>query len=209
MLIILDLDGTIIDSQKEHLTSFQIGIRRVLGEYKKEWSEFITSKFGVPRHEILRELFPKLEEEKIDKIAYYAQDIVVNELIDKIKLLPTVKDFLEKNYKKHTLALATSSTTLFQEKIFKLLKLDKYFKVLVRREDVTKAKPDPELLNKTISLAKARKEDSVYIGDSIFDYLCAKSARVRFIGVLQASVFRKEFKTVKAYTVKDFSEIKF
>lgn len=208
MLVIMDLDGTLIDSQKQHLKSFQEGIKKVLGRYEKKWDKLITKRFGIPRYEILKEIFPKVDDSKIVETARYMQELISTKLIKEIKMLPTALEFLKANYTKHVLALATSSTRRFKDIVFEKFGLDKYFKVIVVREDVKHAKPDPEILLKTIEIAKVERSEAVYIGDSLYDYLCAKNAGIRFIGVMQNSLFKKELKRVKAYCVKDFSKVK-
>ena len=48
-------------------------------------------------------------------------------------------------------------------------------------DDVLKGKPNPEGLIKILKKTRTKKEDSVYIGDTLFDYKTAKNAKINYI----------------------------
>ncbi|MGE4317950.1 MAG: HAD family hydrolase [Deferribacterales bacterium] len=56
-----------------------------------------------------------------------------------------------------------------------------YFSYTVTCMDVAKPKPDPEGLYKIMSQFKEKKESLLFIGDSMTDYMAAKSADVPFL----------------------------
>ena len=59
--------------------------------------------------------------------------------------------------------------------------IKKYFDVIVTVEDVTKHKPDPESVLVTLDKLGSKPENTVMMGDTRFDILCARNAGVTSI----------------------------
>jgi HAD superfamily hydrolase (TIGR01549 family) len=57
----------------------------------------------------------------------------------------------------------------------------KYFTYVICSDDTEKHKPDPEPLCKLIELAGSNISDAIYIGDTYYDYKCARDAGVDFV----------------------------
>lgn len=67
------------------------------------------------------------------------------------------------------------------------LKIDTYFKDIIGSDKVTHYKPHPEGIKKLVELYDLVKEETVMIGDAIFDLQMAKSADVTSCGVTWGS----------------------
>lgn len=208
MLIILDLDGTLLDSQKQHLNSFVKALKNSGVYVSKEMIEEIKKRFGRPGYEILREVVPNTNDLIIKTIKKTAVYILMNEEFDNIRLLPFAKTFLENNKDEHEFALASSGYKEFVYKILEKYDLKKYFKAIITSDDVKKAKPDPEILHKALELTNYEKEDAVFIGDTIYDYEAAMNAGIRFIAVLGDSLFAKEL-SKKSESYNNLEEVEF
>ncbi|MDD2679051.1 MAG: HAD-IA family hydrolase [Candidatus Nanoarchaeia archaeon] len=207
MLLILDLDGTIIDSEEAHFNSFVKAINRHGFPLNLSQKKQIKSEFGKSGKEIIRGVLIKALDEEIDAISKDVKKISVSEEFHNVKFINGAKEFIIDNYKKHDLALATNSSKIFTDKAVKELKLAKFFKKIVTANDVKKAKPHPDMLELIIKELKYSKKDSIFIGDSVFDYLSAKKAGIRFMAVLAKSDYKKELKKV-AECYNDLSEVK-
>ena len=64
------------------------------------------------------------------------------------------------------IALASSTPKRFFIKTLTKYKIDKFFKVIVTSEDVSKAKPDPEIFIKTSKLLDVPKKEIIIVEDS-------------------------------------------
>ena len=60
-------------------------------------------------------------------------------------------------------------------------------------EDSKYNKPDPRVFSKPIKKLKLNPKEILYIGDSIFDYIAAKKAGLKFIAVTTGSYAKKDF----------------
>lgn len=207
MLVILDLDGTIIDSEKAHYNSFVKGITKKGYKLNSSQKKGIKSKFGMKGERILKEALPNISKKELDEIFFEVKKISVNEELKNVILIKGAKEFLINNFKKHDLALATNSSKIFTEKCVDFLGLKKFFKKIITASNVLNAKPNPEMINKIIKELNYKKNDCVFIGDSIFDFLAAKKAKIKFIAVLSKSDYKKELKKVSEY-YSDLSKVK-
>jgi HAD superfamily hydrolase (TIGR01549 family) len=75
--------------------------------------------------------------------------------------------------------------------------------VLVTREDVARAKPDPDLFLAAATRLQVAISDSFVIGDSVWDLLAARRARALGVGVLSGGYGREELQQAGAYRVYD------
>jgi pyrophosphatase PpaX len=65
----------------------------------------------------------------------------------------------------------------------KIVGLDKYFETIVTLDDVERAKPDAEPVEKALALLNAKPEEAIMVGDSKYDILAGKNARTKTAGV--------------------------
>ena len=207
MLIILDLDGTIVNSETAHFNSFVKAISRHGFKLSILQKKKINDMFGLPVKEIIREVLPDIPDEKARMISDDVKNISISEEFHNVKFTKGAKKFLADNYKKHDLAIATNSSKVFALKAIKGLKMEKFFKMVVTASDVKNAKPDSEMIDLIIKRLGHTKKDSVLIGDSIFDYLSAKKAKIGFVAVLSKSNYKKELK-INAESFSDLSKVK-
>jgi HAD superfamily hydrolase (TIGR01549 family) len=171
-LIIFDLDGVIINS----LVNMRISWNYVSKKYKlnikfSEYKKYI----GLPFNEIL-----------INLNILKNQDILFNEY-NKISKKNLNRIFFYKNIKstfkilrsRHYLAVFTSKNKERTNII--LSKLNVNFDAVVTPEDIEKAKPHPEGVKKIINIVNISSKQTYFVGDSVYDEICAKKAKVNFI----------------------------
>jgi HAD superfamily hydrolase (TIGR01509 family) len=72
---------------------------------------------------------------------------------------------------------------------------------VVTRDQVARAKPDPDLFLAAAARLGASIENSVVVGDSIWDLLAARRARALGVGLLSGGYGREELERAGAYRV--------
>lgn len=172
--LIFDVDGTILDTEKAILRSLQ----RILKEELKEDYALDALEFalGIPGKEALKKLnvpnidviHPKWSKAVWD---YYHEVSVFKSLEEIIGMLSL------SNIK---LGIVTSKTK--QELIdeFEPFGLSSYFEHTICACDTDRHKPYPEPLLAYLKRLDVPCNETIYIGDSIYDMQCAKSAGVKF-----------------------------
>jgi phosphoglycolate phosphatase len=89
------------------------------------------------------------------------------------------------------------------------LKLIDYFEIIVGGDTTSSYKPYPEPLLFAMDKLNAKPEESLMVGDSINDYLCAKEANIKTILVSYGYNNGIDLKALESFAyIDDFAEIK-
>jgi HAD superfamily hydrolase (TIGR01549 family) len=174
--VIFDVDGTLINTGKCTLIAMQKAIEQVTSQvYTSGELEFAL---GIPGKDSLAKLgysTPPLLSQILtlwDK--YEAESAHADHIYDEFpELLTALK-------KKGVVLGVVTSRTKKQLKRRDFTGLRKYFNFIISADDTKKHKPDPDPLNKFFEVSGRLKEDALYIGDSEYDFLCAKHSGVTF-----------------------------
>jgi phosphoglycolate phosphatase len=90
-------------------------------------------------------------------------------------------------------SLATADLTEIAEDTFKSLKIYDLFNYIMGADLVNNAKPDPEMIYKTVEMLDADIKKTVLVGDSIVDMEMGRRANTGLVvGVLEGGVAFKE-----------------
>jgi len=168
-VIIFDLDGVLINSAPNmkyalNQTSVKLNIDLKFSLYKN----FL----GLPFEKIIKNMgFAKDINLKKKNYEYFSKKKISNIRIKNQDLTKLTQ--LKKNY---YLAIFTSKSKLRTNIILK----KNIFDQIVTSDDVYFGKPHAQGIRKILKNLKLRAKDALYIGDSIFDYKAAKSAKVKY-----------------------------
>jgi len=179
MIILFDLDGTLIDSTEAILESFSVAFQTHGQEVPPD--EEIKAEIGHP----LDIMFPTLgvaqEEVEAYVLAYKMHYREIS--CAKTVLLPDAHAAVELASKHATLGVVTTKTAKYSIELLEHMGLMDYFEVLVGREDVENPKPHPEPILKALS--KLQNDTNKYwmIGDTPMDILAAKAANINSVAV--------------------------
>ena len=101
------------------------------------------------------------------------------------------------------LAIYTSKS---KKRTNKIISKYKIFDDCITIDDVKKGKPMPEGLLKIIKKFNIKKKDAIYVGDSIYDYQCARKANIKYLHAKWG--YERSEKTEKLINILSFNEIK-
>jgi HAD superfamily hydrolase (TIGR01549 family) len=174
--VIFDVDGTLINTSKCTLVAMQKAIKQVTSQtYTLGELEFAL---GIPGKDSLVKLGfsnpPLLGQILAVWDKYEAESAHPDNIYEEIlELLTALKE------KKIVLGVVTSRTKKqLKRQDFNLLR--KYFNFIISADDTNRHKPDQDPLNKFFEVSGGLKKDALYIGDSEYDFLCAKHSGVTF-----------------------------
>jgi len=181
--VIFDWDGTLADTRKAVIQSFQT----VLTEAGCRVSdEFIVRLMGIGTKktiiEAFRECHMRLDVSTLEKLAEEKVRIQA-ELADIVRLFDGVAELLEALHGKTKLALATMSGRKVVDQLLADKRIRECFDVVVTADEVSKPKPDPEVFMVSAARLGVDPEDCVVMEDSIFGLRAAKAAKMRCIAV--------------------------
>lgn len=188
--IILDLDGTIVDSKEAYLDAametFSAFGQKLL-EQKTAFEIPKRFELGVPLDDLTQGIDVNSFCEVYLK-AYYAATAI------RSKPFPHVADALEKLSMKAKLAL-TTRRHVPKSKVVKQLErfgLNKYFEVIMTGVDTASPKPSPETIVKCSREMGLSTTACMVVGDSITDIEAGKNAGTRTVAVFSGIFSREE-----------------
>lgn len=189
--IMFDFDGTVMDTNKVILQSWQHTFRTFEGRERSE--EEIYSTFGEPLSITMKKVLPNIPVEKAtDVYRSYHYD----KFTDLISVFPGVLELLKDlKSRNHKVGLVTSRLWSTTQIGLDKYGMQKYFDTIVTGDDCSNFKPDPEPVNVALERLKSRPEESIMIGDTIFDILSAKNAGVKSALVSWALAVSEKEKT--------------
>ena len=183
--IIFDLDGVIVDTAKYHFTAWQNVAKKLDFQFTKEQNETLKGVSRVKSLDILIGLSGKTisdkeketlliskNEEYLISVAEMQADEILDGIVD-------VLDFLDDNNIKYALGSASKNAPL----ILKKVGLFDRFIAIVDGNDVTKAKPDPEVFLIAAEKLGLKPENCIVIEDAVAGVTAANAANMLSIGI--------------------------
>ncbi len=186
--VLLDFDGTIMDTNRVIINSWQHTFMHYTGEKRSE--EEIIATFGEPLEKTLKKVLPDVPVgESIEVYRSYHRD----NFGEMIKLFPGVKDMLEELKKRgYKTGLVTSRLAFTTRQGVEKYGIGPYIDAMVTADDTEKHKPDPEPIMMMLEKLGSAASRSVMVGDTMFDMECAKNAGVTSVLVGWALAPTKE-----------------
>jgi phosphoglycolate phosphatase len=180
MIILFDLDGTLIESTDAIVSTFHYSFK--VHDMPLVEDEKIIQLIGYPLEIMYAQL--GIEQGKISGFVDTYKDEYRKISTKKTKLLPNTLEAIELASTFAELGIVTTKTGKYSKVLMEYFNLMKYFKVLIGREDVEKPKPDAEPILKALESFNFKGKDVYMIGDTKLDLLSAKNAKVNSIAVL-------------------------
>jgi len=166
--VILDLDGTLVDTLDMQVEAFLKVAKEVGYETPRD---HIEQNMGRTPKDVLRTIMPGI---KGSKLTYYAQrkEDILTGLIEEedVHPLPGAVELLGRLKQSGLPLVLASSTTLRNvRKILQVAGLVCYIDLMVTAEDIVVGKPDPEIFIKAVAKGGSDPGHSLVIGDSVHD----------------------------------------
>jgi|SRR3989344_5022867 len=204
-LICLDMDNTLIDSDKPHIQAYNWAFKK--NNLKQVSSKKLKKLFGLVDYEIIKTIYPQLSKKEVEMVIKDHHKIFFKETRIHLKPFKGVKETLRKLKKKYKIVLISNCD---HEEIIislKTAKLDReLFDAFIGHDDVNRPKPYPDEILKAEKIFhhKAR----YIIGDSIYDIIAGKRARVKTIAISTGNHSIKELKKEKPdFLFKRFKDV--
>ena len=183
MVVLIDVDGTLIDSNDAHAQSWVETGRRTghpIGFDHVRWLIGMGGDRVVP-------LLTGLQEDSPEGEALTDQrgDIFREEFLPKLKAFPGARELVQRLQDQgHKLVVATSAGEESMKALLEQAKLDDLLELRTSSDDAEESKPAPDIVHAALRRANASPMEAVMIGDTPYDLAAARNAGVPLIGVL-------------------------
>jgi beta-phosphoglucomutase len=201
---IFDLDGVIVDTAKYHYLAWRKLANELGFEFTHEQNELFK---GVSRKRCLEILLniggvtatqqqfdTWMVEKNIDYLAYI-------ENMDASEILPDVPKVLE-YLKQKKIPIALGSASKNAQPILEKVNLLPYFDTIVDGNNVSKAKPDPEVFLIAADQLGVKPNNCIVFEDAVAGIEAANAAGMISIGIGDAEILNQA-----KYNFNDFTEI--
>lgn len=191
--VIFDLDGVIVDTARFHFLAWRNlaqGLGFDITEKQNEELKGISRKaslkkiLGWGNKQLSEEEFQKQMQQKNENYLSYIKEIDENEILPGV---PKVIDYLLEN----DIPMALGSASKNARPILEKLKLLEKFDVIVDGNDVSKAKPDPQVFLKAAKKLSVTPKHCLVFEDSLAGIKAANNAEMTSIGIGEESTLKE------------------
>ena len=201
---IFDLDGVIVDTAKYHFLAWQRLAKSLDIDFTEEENEQLK---GVSRVRSLEKILAwgnkTISEDKFTELMGKKNEEYLSYIaeMDSSEILPDVPRVLETLIeKKQPISLGSASKNA--RTILERVDLKKHFDAIVDGNDVSKAKPDPEVFLIAANLLNMKPENCIVFEDSVAGVEAANVANMVSIGIGSKAILGHA-----QYVFNDFTEI--
>ncbi len=201
---IFDLDGVIVDTAKYHFLAWKKLAKKIDIDFTETQNEQLK---GVSRVKSLEKIlawgnksisdtqFAALMGEKNDEYLSYINKMDTTEILPDV---PRVLDYITEEKQGISLGSASKNARMILDKV----KLIEKFEAIVDGNDVSKAKPDPEVFLIAADQIRVKPEDCIVFEDSVAGIQAANTANMISIGIGEKEVLHEA-----DYIFKDFTAL--
>jgi HAD superfamily hydrolase (TIGR01549 family) len=199
---LFDLDGTLVDSVYQHVLAWKEALDAE-GIPLSVWRihRKIGMSGGLFMNQLLREMHHEISEDRVESLRL-AHAHAYRRLRAQVCPLPGARELLTALTNAGTRwAIATSGRMETAAVNLEALGVDPSKAVVVTRDDVKYAKPDPDLFIAAAERLNVPIEHTVVVGDSIWDMLAARRCRSLGVGLLSGGYGTEELERAGALRV--------
>ncbi len=201
---IFDLDGVIVDTAKYHFLAWQKIAQALHINFTHEHNELLKGVSRVRSLDIILELGNvQVSQTEKDKMLIQKNEDYLSYLVDmdESEILPGVFKILQVLKDKNQ-GIALGSASKNARPILEKTGIISYFDVIVDGNDVTNAKPDPEVFLKAAHLLHIDPKNAIVFEDSVAGIQAANIAEMVSIGIGEEAFLHEA-----DYIFKDFTLI--
>ncbi|HKK19827.1 MAG TPA: HAD-IA family hydrolase [candidate division Zixibacteria bacterium] len=176
--VILDLDGTLIDSSEGVVDAVNYSLR-MMGEPEQPPVK-ITPFIGFS----LEEMYPHFSDAPYAELRKHFQVRAAQTVIQSTRMLPGANEVVQELHDRgYRMAIASTKIRRHIVGILEKCGWSKLITVFAGGDEVEQVKPSPEILTLALSRMDAKKDETVLVGDTINDIHAAQAATMKVIAV--------------------------
>ena len=199
--LVFDLDGTLVDSVYQHVLAWHEALHAT-GMELSVWR--IHRRIGMSGGLFARALLRETGQEVDGELRVRLQDLHVEAYrrqVDQVRPLPGARALLKRLSELDCpWAIATSGRMESAGPTLALLDVPGRVPI-VTRDQVAHAKPNPDLFLEAARRLNVDATDAIVVGDSVWDLLAARRARMLGIGLLSGGYGTDELERAGAFRV--------
>ncbi len=199
-LIIFDVDGVLINSKQNMKLAFKKMCKK--NKIQNLIFDNYFKKIGIPFSKIMMSLGVKNNIERLKK-DYFNFSLDLRKKIKPYEGVYKTLKILQKNY---CIAIVTSKSKKNAKNFLNFFFPSINFKVICSPNKTLKPKPYPHMLLYVCKKLRIQPSNSIYVGDTFFDYKASKGSKMKFV-LAQYGYLPNDKRIKTNYKLKKFSDI--
>jgi len=180
-LIIFDMDGVLVDSEKIWKKKEINFMKKFSSNFSSQDQEKIVGGSIFSTFNFLKEFFHiNISFQQFEK---EYETFGLQQIYPKVDLMPGVKNFLEFASKKFLLALGSNSHKSWINTVVNQFDIKKFFQTIVSAQDVKNGKPSPDIFLQAAKNLKILSKNCLVLEDSEKGVLAAKKAKMKVFAI--------------------------
>jgi len=177
--VLLDLDGTLIDSNEAHALSWAQAIKESGIEVEVD---SIRKLIGMGGDQLLPQLGIFPENEKFDLIQNRKTEIFSQDLLPSLKAFDGARELVERLQQKGVkIVVASSSSTEELQALLQQAGIEDLIKNTVSSDQAARSKPQPDIILAALEKAHLSSHEAILVGDTPYDIYAARRAGLNTI----------------------------
>lgn len=200
--VLLDIDGTLVDSNYLHIAAWFRGFRAV-GEDVA--SSAVHQAIGMGAPQLLATLLGEAKAAALgDRVAEVHKREYAEARETLLRTLPGARELVREVGRRGAQAvLSTSASPEELQDLLRVLDLGDAVAAVTSAQDVETAKPDPGVVVSALDKAGVQAARAVYVGDTVWDVQAAGAAGVACVGVLTGGICAAQLRDAGAVATYD------
>lgn len=195
--LIVDVDGTLVDSAYEHVLAWSRAFR-AHDVFVPSWR--IHRAVGMGGDQLVREVAGHDVEERLGDRIREVEGDAYEEYLPTVPAFPGANAFLERSRALGAeVVLASSAKPSELDRYLELLDAERLGLRWTNSEDVSRTKPHPDLIHQ--ALEQVPGADALMIGDATWDVVAASRAGISTLGLLTGGYGEDELRAAGALHV--------
>jgi HAD superfamily hydrolase (TIGR01549 family) len=196
---ILDIDGTLVDTNYHHAIAWYRAFRRK-GIVLPVWR--IHRHIGMGGDQLVQALTDERTDRELGEQIRDDEKALYQELIDEVEPMEGSRELIEELQRRnHTVVLASSAKSEEVDHYLDLLDARQLTDGWTTSADVEATKPEPDLVRAALDRAGGSSDDAAMVGDTTWDARAASNAGVPTIAVLTGGFSVQELEEAGAVAV--------
>ena len=198
--VLLDIDGTLVDSNYLHVDAWQQAFQQT-GLTVPAWR--IQRAIGSDSSELLDQLIGS-QTDAVKEQAKARNSAAFEGMMPRLEPFDGARDFIEAVAQQgDRVVLATSAPPEELQALLKALDVDDHLHAVTSADDVETAKPEPDIIHIALDKGGVTADQAVMIGDAVWDVIAAGKAGVPCVALLSGGTGRAELLDAGAMAVFD------
>ncbi|WP_393062829.1 HAD family hydrolase [Streptomyces sp. LN549] len=196
---LFDVDGTLVDTNYLHVTAWWEAFRQAGHRVSMP---AVHKAIGLGSGDLVEHLLGRDRDQEQDARIEAAHSALYATYFDRLPPLEGAADLLRAlSAQGWTVVLVTSASGPELKALRRALDADDVIAHTASSDDVDEGKPAPEPILHAMELVGATSDETVYVGDSVWDMRAATRASVAAVGLLSGGIPRADLETAGAVEV--------